>query len=80
LLADCYCEIAEGFKVKRIYTLGGFGVGHLVNEPRVLGAVNRAELRSEIETAGVMFNRDEPGGGIIGAAGLILGLSATSWN
>jgi uncharacterized protein (TIGR00162 family) len=76
LLADCYCEIAEGFKVKRIYTLGGFGVGHLVNEPRVLGAVNRAELRSEIETAGVMFNRDEPGGGIIGAAGLILGLSA----
>jgi uncharacterized protein len=76
ILADQYCEIAEELKVKRIYTLGGFGVGHLVNEPRVLGAVNRAELREEIEAAGVTFTRDEPGGGIVGAAGLMLGLSA----
>lgn len=76
ILADQYCEIAEELHVKRIYTLGGFGVGHLVNEPRVLGAINRAELRGEIEAAGVTFNRDEPGGGIIGAAGLMLGLSA----
>jgi uncharacterized protein len=76
ILADQYCEIAEELKVKRIYTLGGFGVGHLVNEPRVLGAINREELRREIEAAGVTFTRDEPGGGIIGAAGLMLGLSA----
>ena len=76
ILADQYCEIAQELKVKRIYTLGGFGVGHLVNEPRVLGAVNRAELRPELEEAGVTFNREEPGGGIIGAAGLMLGLSA----
>ncbi|MDD1695621.1 MAG: proteasome assembly chaperone family protein [Methanoregula sp.] len=76
LLADHYCAIAEEFKVQRIYTLGGFGVGHLVNDPRVFGAVNRAELRKDIECAGVTFNRDEPGGGIIGAAGLMLGLSA----
>jgi len=75
LLADCYCGIAEELHVQRIYTLGGFGVGHLVNEPRVLGAVNRAELRDEIEAAGVTFNREEPGGGIVGAAGLMLGLS-----
>ena len=75
LLADQYCTIAEELKVQRIYTLGGFGVGHLVHDPRVLGAVNRAELRAELESAGVTFNRDEPGGGIIGAAGLILGLS-----
>lgn len=76
LLADCYCGIAEDLKVNRIYTLGGFGVGHLVESPRVLGAVNRAELRGEAEAVGVTFNRDEPGGGIIGAAGLILGLAA----
>ena len=76
ILADQYCEIAEELKVRRIYTLGGFGVGHLVNVPRVLGAINRAELRVELEAAGVTFQRDEPGGGIIGAAGLILGLSA----
>jgi uncharacterized protein (TIGR00162 family) len=76
LLADQYCEIAEELNVKRIYTLGGFGVGHLVNEPRVLGAINRADLHEEIEAAGVTFTRNEPGGGIIGAAGLMLGLSA----
>jgi len=76
LLADAYCGIAEELKVKRIYTLGGFGVGHLVNEPRVLGAMNRPELRAELEAAGVRFDREEPGGGIIGAAGLMLGLSA----
>jgi len=76
LLADQYVDIAEELRVRRIYTLGGFGVGHLVNEPRVLGAVNRAELRPELEEAGVTFQRDEPGGGIIGAAGLMVGLSA----
>jgi uncharacterized protein (TIGR00162 family) len=76
LLADVYCDIARELGATRIYTLGGFGVGHLVNEPRVLGAVNRAGLQEELEGAGVRFNRDEPGGGIIGAAGLILGLSA----
>ena len=51
LLADCYCEIAQELHVSRIYTLGGFGVGHLVDQPRVLGAVNRAELREELESS-----------------------------
>ena len=74
LLSDAYLDIAQELGVKRIYTLGGFGVGHLVNGPRVLGAVNREELRAEIEAAGVSFERDEPGGRIIGAAGLLLGL------
>jgi len=74
MLSDAYLYFAEELGVKRIYTLGGFGVGHLVNAPRVLGAVNREELRAEIEPAGVTFERDEPGGGIIGAAGLLLGL------
>lgn len=74
LLSDAYLDIASELGVKRIYTLGGFGVGRLVNEPRVLGAVNSEKLRPEIEAAGVSFERDEPGGGIIGAAGLLLGL------
>jgi hypothetical protein len=76
LLADQYVDIAEELKVKRIYTLGGFGVGHLVSEPRVVGAVNNAALCPELEAAGVTFDRDQQGSGIIGAAGLILGISA----
>ena len=76
ILADQYIDIAENLKVKRIYTLGGFGVGRLVAEPRVVGAVNRGELRAGIEAAGVTFERDQQGSGIVGAAGLILGLAA----
>jgi uncharacterized protein (TIGR00162 family) len=76
ILTDQYLEIAAELGIQRIYTLGGFGIGHFVEEPRVLGALNRPELREEIEAAGVVFQRDEPGGGIVGAAGLLLGLGA----
>lgn len=74
LLADAYLDVAAECGVSRVYTLGGYGVGHLVDEPRVLGAVNRPDLRGMIEAAGGIVGRDEPGGGIIGAAGLLLGL------
>lgn len=76
LLTDLYLDIAEELKISRIFTLGGFGVGHFVEDPRVFGSVNRLEIRDEIERAGVIFQRDEPGGGIVGAAGLILGMGA----
>lgn len=74
LLTDVYLDIAEQMKVKRIYTLGGYGVGHLVEEPRVLGAVNAPDLQEAVESAGVLVSQEEPGGGIIGAAGLLLGM------
>lgn len=76
LLTDMYLDVAEELKVTRIFTLGGFGVGRLVEAPRVFGAVNRDTLRPEIEAAGVIVQRDEPGGGIVGAAGLLLGMGA----
>ena len=74
LMADAYLDTAVELGIKRIYTLGGFGVGHLVSAPRVFGAANREELRGEVMEAGVMFDREEPGGGIVGAAGLLLGM------
>ncbi|NYT20608.1 MAG: proteasome assembly chaperone family protein [Methanomicrobiales archaeon] len=74
LLADAYLDVAEACGVQRVYTLGGYGVGHLVEEPRVLGAVNHPDLKDAVEAAGAIVSRDEPGGGIVGAAGLLLGL------
>jgi hypothetical protein len=74
LLADAYLDVATACGVSRVYTLGGYGVGRLVEEPRVLGAVNRPDLKAEAESAGAIVSRDEPGGGIIGAAGLLLGM------
>ncbi|MBT8507192.1 proteasome assembly chaperone family protein [Methanomicrobiaceae archaeon CYW5] len=76
LLSDAYLQLAQELGVKRVYTLGGYGVGHLVDDIRVLGAVNHPGLREEVENQGVLFTRDEPGGGIIGASGLLLGLGA----
>ena len=76
LLTDAYLDIAADLRVERIYTLGGFGVGHLVEEPRVFGAVNNPAIRDGIESAGAIIRRNEPGGGIVGAAGLMLGIGA----
>lgn len=74
-LCDLYLDIAEEFGIKKIYTLGGFPTGQLTYSDEVLGAVNNLELKEELQNAGVVFRENEPGGGIVGASGLILGLS-----
>ncbi|MBE8538602.1 proteasome assembly chaperone family protein [Geoglobus acetivorans] len=74
-LANAYLRIAKEFGVSRIYTLGGYGVGRLIDEPYVIGAVNSETLIGDLSNAGVKFENGEPAGGIIGAAGLIIGLA-----
>lgn len=74
-LVNAYIEIAKRFNVKRIYTLGGYGIGRLVEEPYVIGAANSRHIVEELRRFGVKFEPGEPGGGIIGAAGLLLGMS-----
>lgn len=74
-LCGVFLDIAEEFKVERIYALGGFGVGQLVETATVLGAANKIELVRELQKYGVEFRANEPGGGIVGASGLLLGLS-----
>lgn len=68
-------ELALKYNVQRIYTLGGYGIGQLVEEPVVIGAVNNPKLIAEMKQLGVLFKENEPGGGIIGASGLLLGLA-----
>ncbi|MEW5937070.1 MAG: proteasome assembly chaperone family protein [Candidatus Thermoplasmatota archaeon] len=62
------------YKLKRIYTLGGWSTGQIVEIPRVLGAATNPKLVKEMIAHGVAFSQGEPGGGIVGAAGLLLGL------
>jgi uncharacterized protein (TIGR00162 family) len=57
-----------------IFTLGGYGLGKLIEKPRVLGAVSHEELVDEMKEFGVTFSKGEPGSGIVGASGLLLGL------
>ncbi|MCW7076537.1 MAG: proteasome assembly chaperone family protein [Candidatus Syntropharchaeales archaeon] len=74
LLTEAFLDIAQSYNVKRIYTIGGYGIGQLVEKPRVIGAANRVELVDEMKSYGVEFSESEPGGGIIGVSGLMLGI------
>jgi uncharacterized protein (TIGR00162 family) len=73
-LTGIFLDIAQDYGVKKIFALGGYGTGQFVDKPTVLGAVNRLELVEEMKHFGVTFHENEPGGGIIGASGLLLGL------
>jgi uncharacterized protein (TIGR00162 family) len=75
-LTEAFLNVAKQYDVKRIYTLGGYGLGQLVEKPAVLGAVNNKALVEEMKSYGVVFKENEPGGGIIGASGLLLGLGS----
>ncbi|RLF78901.1 proteasome assembly chaperone family protein, partial [Thermococci archaeon] len=73
-LTDTILKIAERFKVTQIFTLGGYGLGKEIKEPKVLGAATSKKLVTRMKKAGVLFKENEPGGGIIGASGLLLGI------
>jgi uncharacterized protein (TIGR00162 family) len=67
-------ELGHKHGVKEVYTLAGFAQGHVVETPRVLGAATSSKLVEEMRKFGVVFSRNDPGGGLIGASGLFLGL------
>lgn len=73
-LAEKILDLAEEFGVKELYTLGGYGLGHEVEKPYVLCATTHKELVKTMKKYGAVFKRNEPGGGIVGASGLLLGL------
>lgn len=77
ILGEAYASIFKQLGVTRVYTLGGYGMGRLVDAPRVLAAVSDASLKQEVLDAGAVMNGVEPVGGIIGAAGLIVTFSAS---
>ena len=60
--------------VTEVFTLTGFAQGKVVESPRVLGAATSASRIETMKKFGVVFSRNDPGGGLIGASGLFLGL------
>jgi uncharacterized protein len=66
-----YCS---NLGVRELFTLAGFAQGHVVERPRVLGAATSPERVELMKKFGVVFSRNDPGGGLIGASGLFLGL------
>lgn len=73
-LVDTILTIIEKLGVKELYTLGGYGLGHDITRPQVLCATTDKQLVAPMKKHGAVFKRNEPGGGIVGASGLILGL------
>ena len=72
-------EIVKDFGVKKIFTLGGYGTGQISENPRVFGAATNSQLVEEMKKYGVYFSQTEPSGGIVGAAGLLLGLGKVAF-
>ena len=73
-LVEKILDIAEEFGVKEMYTLGGYGLGHEIKDPKVLCATTDKNLVKTMKKYGAIFKKNEPGGGIVGASGLLLGL------
>ena len=73
-LSDFVIGLAKKYDVRMIYTLGGYGIGKMVENPRVLGAATSVDLVDDMKKKGVIFSKGEPGSGIVGASGLLLGL------
>lgn len=69
-------ELGKELDVNKIITLGGYQIGKLMEIPRVLGAYTSKSVRGEVEKLGVVFSKNEPGGGIVGGAGLFLGIGS----
>ncbi|MGC9517130.1 MAG: proteasome assembly chaperone family protein [Methanomicrobiales archaeon] len=66
-------DFVENYGVKEIFTLGGLGTGHPVDKPKIFGAATSSELAELLKKHEVTLRSAD--GGIIGASGLLLGLS-----
>ncbi|ABR55818.1 proteasome assembly chaperone family protein [Methanococcus aeolicus] len=73
-LSQKIVEIGVEYGATMTYTIGGFGTGTLNEElPKVFVASTSKELSDKIKELGAEYRQD--GGGIIGAAGLMLTFS-----
>lgn len=73
-LTDRVLALANKMGVKEVFTLAGFAQGHMVDNPRVLGAATSSTRVENMKKLGVVFSKNEPGSGLIGASGLFLGI------
>lgn len=73
-LTDRILSVAKDMGVSKLFSLGGYSHGEVVEEPEVLGAATTSEKVEEMKELGVKFSEEHPSSGIVGASGLLLGL------
>ena len=71
-LSKIVFDIMLPYDPSMIVTLGGYGTGKVVNDPRILGAVSDSRLKSRMEGYGIGFYPNEPQGVIVGCAAILI--------
>ena len=75
LLSKRIFDIIVRYDPELVITLGGYGTGEVVTDPRVLGVVSDQSLKEGLEKYGIGFYEGEPAGGIVGAAAMFIALA-----
>lgn len=73
-IAEKIMELVEDVDASEVITVGGYGTGDVVEDPSVFGAVTTEDAKEGYEDYNIEFDHEV--GQIVGASGLILGLSA----
>ncbi|MBR9680027.1 MAG: proteasome assembly chaperone family protein [Candidatus Altiarchaeota archaeon] len=73
-ISESILDFVKKLEVKRMITIGGFGVEGIPSKPKVIGAATDTDIISEFKTLGVLFEPGDRVGMIVGASGLLLGL------
>ena len=68
-------DFLKSIGCKNIITVGGFGTGKVSERPKVYGAVTDAEMIKDYKKYGINFDISGQIGTIVGASGLLIGLS-----
>lgn len=77
-LANALLDMCREFGVKEIFTLGGFGVGQAVEEPKVKAVVADGKTVKELQDRGISIEiatASEGSLGVTGLAGLLIPLA-----
>lgn len=77
-LANALLDMCDEFGIKEIYTLGGFGVGQPVEEPKVKAVIADASTVKKLEDRGISIEiatASEGSLGVTGLAGLLVPLA-----
>ncbi|MFB6209537.1 MAG: proteasome assembly chaperone family protein [Candidatus Nanohaloarchaea archaeon] len=72
-VAEKIMELIDEVDASEVVTIGGYGTGDVVEDPSVFGAITSPKIRDQYEEIGIDFEHDV--GQIVGASGLLLGLS-----
>ena len=74
-ICDKILDVAQEYGAKDLVTIGGYATGRLLKEPKIFGAANNDTYIKEFSKHNVIFKTKGNRGGIVGASGLLVGLS-----